>query len=176
MAKFSRGEVGKILANEALSVEEKQERIFALYGSALDEGYVSKAQAAADKEAAVEAARKDFTAPDPKQSEEYKALQTDFDNYKTRTNARTSSEYADVKPKFFDAVYDKLDHSKPIKEQLDAIRKDYAEFFTEAKSEEQPKTPQFGEQTKGNPPTGEKGNSFWDAWGYGTKFNNNRKE
>ena len=175
MAKFSRGEVGKILANEALSVEEKQERIFALYGSALDEGYVSKAQAAADKEAAVEAARKDFTAPDPRQSEEYKALQTDFDNYKTRTNARSSAEYAEVKPKFFDAVYDKRDHSKPIKEQLDAIRKDYAEFFTEAKSEEQPKTPQFGEQTKGSQPTGAKGDSFFDAWGYGAKFNN-RKE
>lgn len=173
MAKFSRGEVGKILANEALSVEEKQERIFALYGSALDEGYVSKAQAAADKEAAVEAARKDFTAPDPKQSEEYKALQTDFDNYKTRTNARSSAEYAEVKPKFFDAVYDKLDHSKPIKEQLDAIRKDYSEYFTEAKQDEPQKTPQFGEQTKGTPPTGEKGGSFWDAWGYSNKFKNN---
>lgn len=173
MAKFSRGEVGKILANEALSVEEKQERIFALYGSALDEGYISKAQAAADKEAAVEAARKDFTAPDPKQSEEYKALQTDFDNYKTRTNARTSSEYAEVKPKFFDAVYDKLDHSKPIKEQLDAIRKDYSEYFTEAKQDEPQKTPQFGEQTKGTPPTGEKSGSFWDAWGYSNKFKNN---
>lgn len=173
---FTRGEVGKILANEALSVEEKQERIFALYGRALDDGYVTKAQANADKEAAVEDARKDFKAPDPTQSAEYKALNDEFSAYKTRQSARTSAEYAEVKPKFFDAVYDKLDHSKPIAEQLASIRKDYEEYFT-AKAEEKPEeTPQFGAQTKGEPPKGEKATSFGDAWGYTQKYYNSERK
>ena len=171
---FTRGEVGKILANEALSAEEKQERIFALYGRALDDGYVTKAQAAADKEAAVEAARKDFKAPDPTQSAEYKALNDEFSAYKTRQNARNSAEYAEVKPKFFDAVYDKLDHSRPIAEQLTTMRKDFEEFFN-PKPEEKPETPQFGTQTKGEPPKGDKGNSFGDAWGYTNKYYNKER-
>lgn len=170
---FTRGEVGKILANETLSAEEKQERIFSLYGRALDDGYVTKAQAAADKEAAVENARKDFKAPDPKDSAEYKALQTEYEGYKTKQSARSAAEYAEVKPKFFDAVYDKLDHAKPVKEQLDAIRKDFAEYFTEQKQEE-PAKPQFGDKTNGSMPNGEKGNSFFDAWGYSQKYNNRK--
>lgn len=171
---FTRSEVGKILANEALSAEEKQERIFALYGRALDDGYVTKAQASADKEAAIENARKEFQAPDPKESAEYKALQSDFDAYKTRQSARSSAEYAEVKPKFFDAVYDRIDHAKPVKEQMEALKKDFAEYFHESK-EEQPQKPQFGDQTKGTQPSGDKGESFWDAWGYNSQFKN-RKE
>lgn len=170
---FTRSEIDKILTNEALDANEKKERIFALHGRDLDNGYVTKAQAEQMRDTAVEEAKKGFTAPDPKTSDEYKALQADYDAYKTRQNARTAPEYADVKPKFFDAVYSMLDQSKPIPEQIEKIRKDFDEYFNAKK--EEPEKPQFGAQSQGTQPMGETGKSFFDAWGYDKKFNS-RKE
>ena len=82
-------------------------------------------------------------------------------------NARTSADFSNVKPKFFEVVYNKLDRSegaKPVKEQLDTIKQTYEEYFLP--TEEPTKAPVFGAQTKGEPPKGEEGAAFGKYWNF----------
>ena len=163
---FTRKTLSAILAEET-TPEEKADAIFSLYGRALDDGYVTKAAALADKEAAVEAAKKDVKLPPITETGEYKALQAEFDGYKAMNNARNSADYSTVKPKFFEAVYNKIDRSenaKPVKEQLENIKQTYEEYFLP--TEEPPKVPVFGAQTKGEPPKGDEGAAFGKYWNF----------
>jgi hypothetical protein len=163
---FTRKALSAILAEET-TPEEKVDALFSLYGRAIDDGYVTKSSALAEKEAAVEAAKKNVTHPPVQDSDEYKTLKAEFDGYKAMNNARTSADFSTVKPKFFEAVYNKLDHSegaKPIKEQLDTIKQTYEEYFMP--TEEKPSAPTFGAQTKGEPPKGDEGNAFGKYWGF----------
>ena len=166
MAIFTRKAISGILADENLTPEERTERVFTLYGQALDEGYLSKSAAQAAQNAAIEAAKaeavKDIKAPNIQESEEYKALMNDFNAYKARQTARHSDDFAGVKDKFFDAVYDMVDKDKPIPEQLSTIREKYEEYFTPDKDEK----PEFGGPTQGAAPTGKTGQSFSDLWGF----------
>lgn len=168
---FTRKAISTILADETLTADEKNERIFGLYGQALDDGYISKSAAASAQNTAVENARtealKNAEKPDIKASDEYKALAGEFEAYKTRQQARGSDDYKGVKGKFFDAVYDMIDRkegAKPIAEQLSGIREKYEEYFEPQKDE--PKQPSFGAPTQGSAPTGKTGPSFMDVWGY----------
>lgn len=163
---FTRKQLSAILAEET-TPEEKADAIFSLYGRALDDGYVTKAAALADKEAAVEEAKKNVTLPPVQESSEYKALKSEFDGYKAMNNARTSADFSTVKPKFFEAVYNKIDRSenaKPVKEQLENIKQTYEEYFLP--TEEPPKVPVFGAQTKGEPPKGDEGAAFGKYWNF----------
>lgn len=175
---FTRKALADVLNGES-TPEEKVDAIYSLYGRAIDDGYVTKAAANAAKQDAMEQAKAEAlqNAPKPNilDSEEYKALQANFDAYKTKQEARTSADYADVKPKFFDAVYDKIDrgeNAKPIAEQMQAMRENFAEFFTTQKQtdDKKPGKPQFGGNTGGGQPSGEKGVSLADAWGYSKRF------
>ena len=170
---YTRKAVSTIIGDEALTADEKTERLFSLYGQALDDGYVSKSAAQASQNAAVEKAKadalKDFKAPDAKESEEYKALQAEYDQYKAKQTARASEEFAGVKPKFFDAVYgmiDRADGAKPVKDQLEAIRSDYEEYFTaqqDGAADPQPRnTPQYSQNPgrSGTNPTSEEDKLF----------------
>ena len=107
-----------------------------------------------------------------KETQEYLDLQKEFDGYKTKQTARTSAEFSEVKPKFFDRVYDLLDHAdgaKPVTEQLAALKKDYEEYFTPQNPA--PSKPQFGAKPEGSMPTGEEGAvaAMAKAWGLPTK-------
>ena len=174
---FTRKEIAKILANDELTPEERTDQIFSLYGRALDDGYVTKGAAQAAQEAAIktaqEAWQKEQKPIDVKETPEYKELQGQFDGYKTKQSARTSADYAEVKPKFFDRVYDLIDHAdgaKPVTEQLADLRKEYEEYFT-AKADPAPAKPQFGAKPEGTMPKGEEGAvaAFQNAWGFPTK-------
>lgn len=171
MASYTRKNVGAIINDENLTADEKTERLFALYGQALDEGYVSKSAADAAKNAAIEAARadalKNVEKPNILETEEYKKLAGDFDAYKAMQKARSSEEFANVKGKFFETVYGMVDRNegaKPVADQLTEIAEKYEEYFN--KTEEQPKTPQFGGPTHGGTPSGKTGPSFMDTWGF----------
>lgn len=148
---FTRKAVSAILADENLSSEERTEKVFSLYGQALDDGYLSKSAAQAAQNAAVEAAKADaikgIQAPDIKESEEYKALAGQFDAYKAMQTARTSEDFSAVKPKFFETVYnmiDRADGAKPVKDQLSEIAGKYEEYFI-------PETPPADNQPKNTP-------------------------
>jgi len=170
---FTRKAITNILNDEALTPEERTDQLFSLYGRALDDGYITKSASQAALTEAVEKAKadalKDYKAPDPTESDQYKKLQSQFDSYKAKQEARLAEDFADVKPKFFDSVYDRLDRNdgaKPIKEQLEAIRKDYEEYFTTKENPAEKNQPTFSESTKGSMPTGEGEGTFSKYWGY----------
>lgn len=182
---FTRKALTDVLNSET-TPEEKVDAIYSLYGRAIDDNYVTKAAANAAKQDAVEQAKadalKDVPPVDVKASNEYKALQTEYNAYKVKQEARTSADYAGVKPKFFDAVYDRVDRSegaKPVKEQLDAMRADFEEFFNPTDDNGkggQPGKPQFGAGTGGQQPSGEKGASMTELWGYSKKYGLNEQQ
>ena len=174
---FTRPEVAKIMNNADLTPEERTDQIFSLYGRSLDDGYITKKAAETAQNAAIESARQEWEKNKPqvniRETEEYKALQADYDGYKARTSARASEDFKEVKPKFFDRVYDLIDRAdgaKPVSEQLAALRKDYEEYFLAA--EPTPK-PQFGAPTKGAMPKGDEGAvaEFSNAWGFNPRKN-----
>ena len=172
---FTRKALNEIMSNEGLTPEQRTEQVFALYGRALDDGYIAKAAAQQAQAAALESARteweKGVTVPDPKQSDDYKALAGEYAGYKAMQAARISEDYAGVKPKFFETVYgmvDRGDGAKPVQEQLKGIREKYEEYFTPAEPERKPR---FGAPVEGSMPKGDTGaaKAFADAWGFGTK-------
>ena len=175
---FTRPEIAKILNNADLTPDERADQIFSLYGRALDDGYVTKKAAETAQKAALDTAKAEWEKNVPKvnvlETEEYKKLQGEFDGYKSKMTARTSEDFREVKPKFFDRVYDLIDRSdgaKPVTEQLAALKKDFEEYFTAA--EPTPQKPQFGAPTKGEMPKGDEGAvaAFTNAWGFGPKRN-----
>lgn len=174
---FTRKSIAAILNDEGLTPEERTDQLFSLYGRAIDDGYITKSAAAAAQTAAIDQAKEAWVKEQPqvnvKESEEYKALQSEFDGYKTMQQARNSAEYAEIKPKFFDRVYsmiDRQDGAKPVTEQLAAIKTEYEEYFKAAEAPAQNK-PQFGADTKGTMPKGEEGAvaAFTNAWGFTPK-------
>lgn len=178
---FTRPEIAKILNDENLTPDERTDRIMSLRGRDLDESYVTKSAAKAAQDDAIAKAKdaweKEHKPPEinVKETEEYKALQADYDGYKTRQAARLSDDFKDVKPKFFDMVYDRIDRAdgaKPVNEQLADIRKDYEEYFVPAPAANPaPKLPQFGARPEGALPKGEEGAvaAFSKAWGFAPK-------
>ena len=173
---FTRKALSDIMGNDALTPEQRTEQVMGLYGRALDDGYVSKSAALTAQETALNNAKTDWEKNLPKynakETDEYKALESEFTAYKTMQNARTSEEYKDVKPKFFETVYgmiNRTDGAKPVKDQLAEIRGNYEEYFTEQQAP-QPK-PIFGAPTQGSNPKGEEGavTAFQKAWGFGPK-------
>ena len=139
---FTRKALNEIMGNEGLSAEQKTEQVFALYGRALDDGYIAKAAAKQAQETALEQAKseweKGLSTSDPKESDDYKALQGQFDAYRAMQAARTSKDYEGVKPKFFETVYGLVDRgegAKPLGEQLADIRERYEEYFTAGSSD-----------------------------------------
>ena len=147
---FTRGALDKIMGNADLTPEQRTEQVFALYGRALDDGYVSKSAAEDAKNAAVEAAKAGFKAPDPvdpKTTPEYMEIVKERDMLR----AIGGEDFQTVKPKFREQVFGMLDRgekAKPLSDQLTGIREKYEEYFVAPKQEqEQPKnTPQFAQQ------------------------------
>ena len=171
---FTRKSIADIMSNEALTPEERTDQVFSLYGRAIDDGFVTKGAAAAAQQAAIDQAKTDWekalTKPDPKESDEYKALRGEFDAYKAMQTARGSEDFKGVKGKFFEAVYgmiDRADGAKSVQEQMADIRKNYEEYF-EAEPQGQPKQPQFGASAQGSMPKGNEGAvaGFVNAWGF----------
>ena len=170
---FTRKALNEIMSNEGLTPEQRTEQVFGLYGRALDDGYIAKGAAAQAQETALNNAKteweKSITKPDPKESDEYKALMGEYTAYKDMQIARGSEDFKDVKDKFFETVYgmvDRKDGAKPVAEQLADIRKGYEEYFEPEKA--QPQKPTFGAPVEGSMPKGETGavKGFADAWGF----------
>ena len=171
---FTRKALTDIMANDGLTPEQRTEQVMSLYGRALDDGYISRSAAQTAQETALANAKteweKGLQKPDPKESEEYKAWQGQFDAYRTMQSARTSEDFKEVKPKFFETVYGMVqrgDGAKPVKDQLAEIRNNYEEYFA---SQPAPK-PSFGAPTTGSMPTGDEGAEaqFLKAWGISPK-------
>ncbi|MBQ1755928.1 MAG: hypothetical protein IIZ96_04240 [Oscillospiraceae bacterium] len=170
---FTRKALNDIMGNEGLTPEQRTEQVFSLYGRALDDGYIAKTAAQQAQQTALDNAKaeweKGVKIPDPKESDDYKTLQNQFNDYKAMQQARTSEDYKGVKGKFFETVYgmvDRKDGAKPVAEQLADIRKGYEEYFEPEQRQQQ--KPTFGAPVEGSMPKGETGavKGFADAWGF----------
>ena len=146
---FTRGALDKIMQNADLTAEQRTEQVFALYGRALDDGYVSKTAAEEAKTQAVEAAKAGIKIPepvDPKTTQEYQ----DLLNERDMLRAIGGDDFASVKPKFRETVFGMLDRGEKaaaVADQLTGIKEKYEEYFLpEEKKEEKPNTPVFSRQ------------------------------
>jgi hypothetical protein len=84
-----------------------------------------------------------------------------------KLEAFQTDDFASVKAPYRDIVWGKLDHAekhKPYAEQLTELQSSMPDLFKT--QEQEPPKPQFGAQPQGAAPTGQKGPSFMDAWGF----------
>ena len=174
---FTRKAIAAILSDENLTPEERTDQLFSLYGRSIDDGYITKSAAQAAQTAAIETAKDAWIKEQPKvnvkESPEYLDLQKQYDGYKAKQTALGSVDFAEVKPKFRDRVYDLLDHAdgaKPVTEQMTELRKEYEEYFIQQNGTPAPQKPQFGAKPEGSIPTGNEGAvaAFTNAWGFPT--------
>lgn len=163
MALFNR----KTLESKGLNAEQI-EYIMTESNRKLANDYLAKDEVQEKIDAAVLNAQKNAPLPNIKESEEYKTLQGDFDAYKRKIEASAELKNNGVKDKFLDNVYNLLDAEKPIAEQLAEIQQQYEEYFMPTETPAQ-QVPQFGADVKGPMPSGNKGTSFEDVWGFGKK-------
>ncbi len=153
---FTRKALQEILENESLSAEERTTQVYSLYGKSIEDGFISKGAAKLAQDSAIEQAKteweKNVPQKDPKESDEYKALSSEFASYKAMQEAKQSEDFKDVKGKFFETVYGMIDKSKDVPEQLAQIRTQFEEYFNPAEVEKPKNTPQFS-QRPGHPGT-----------------------
>ena len=128
---FTRPALDKIMNNSELTPEQRTEQVFALYGRALDEGYISRQAAEDAKNQAVETAKAGFKVPepvDPKTTPEYMEVVRERDMLR----AIGGDDFSRVKPKFRETVFgmlDRGDKAPAITDQLTGIREKYEEYF-----------------------------------------------
>ena len=128
---FTRPALDKIMNNSELTPEQRTEQVFALYGRALDEGYISRQAAEDAKNQAVETAKAGFKVPepvDPKTTPEYMEVVRERDMLR----AIGGDDFASVKPKFRETVFgmlDRGDKAPTITDQLTGIKEKYEEYF-----------------------------------------------
>ena len=148
--------------------EEQVEKVMALHGTSMAD-FVSKADVQSQIDAAVAQAQQNAPAPNIKESDDYKALQQEFEGFKRKVETSAELKKGGVKDKFLDNVYSLLEEGKPAAEQLAAIREQYEEYFNPTEQPASPPAPQFGAEVRGQMPTGKTGSSFMDVWGYDKK-------
>ena len=144
--------------------EEQIDAIMAERNRTLSD-YVPKDDVQKQVEAALAEAAKNTPPADVTQSPEYIELL----NKAQKLEAFQGDEFASVKAPYRDIVWGKLDHAekhKPYQEQLTELQSSMPDLF---KTTEEPPKPQFGAQPQGAAPTGQKGPSFNDVWGFGPK-------
>nr|DAU75759.1 MAG TPA: hypothetical protein [Caudoviricetes sp.] len=156
----------KSLAGLGLS-EDMIEKVMTLHGTSMAD-FIPKSELKAKIEEAVADAHKNAPAPNIKDSDDYKALEAEFSNYKKKIETSAELKKGGVKEKFIDNVYSLLTDEKPASEQLESIREKYEEYFN-LNEQPAPAAPQFGAETKGQMPSGKVGNTFEHIWGIGTK-------
>lgn len=106
---------------------------------------------------------------DVKATEEYKALENKISMY----SAFDTAEFEVIKKPYREMIWDKLDHSEKhaeYAEQLGGLAEKYPDMFNApVPPEDEDKKPQFGSDTAGSIPNGDKAESFGDYWGYKKK-------
>lgn len=144
--------------------EEQIDAIMAERNRTLSD-YVPKADVQAQIDAALAEEQKAAPPADVTQAPEYLELL----GKTQKLEAFQTEDFANVKAPYRDIVWGKLDHAekhKPYAEQLAELQSSLPDLFS---TQEEPPKPQFGAQPQGAAPTGQKGPSFNDVWGFGSK-------
>lgn len=146
--------------------DEQADTLMGMISAALADGYVSKEKAKEQADSAAADALKNAPQGDPKDSDDYKAVAAERDMLR----ALSSDDYAEVKPKFREAVYKMIKHGEKeatVAEQLKAVREKYEEYFNPTETtEDKPQKPTFGANVTGSMPKGNENPTFGDYWGF----------
>lgn len=147
--------------------DDQIEYIMTESGRSLSANYILQSDVQSRIDEAVKAAA---PAPvDVKTTPEY----TELAHERDMLRAIGGEDFASVKPKFREQVFNMLDSgddAKPVSEQLTGIREKFDEYFIPQEQPNQPK-PQFGSPDKGTMPKGDEGATaaFTKAWGIPTR-------
>lgn len=156
----------KTLSGYGLS-EEQLEKVMTLYSTSLAD-FVPKSEVQTKIDEAVDKAKKELPPPDLTKSEEYQKIVDERDMLR----ALGTNDFAGVKPKFRETVYKMLNReegAEPVNKQLEAIQKEYEEYFAPNETETKPTQPQFGASVFGTMPKGDTKPTFESLWGIGKK-------
>lgn len=130
-----------ILADETLDESAKVSRLLQMHH---DEVADIKSGLKTDedvKAAVAEALKNAPKAVKVEETEEYKKLLQELDDYKYRTELTTQLKGAKVKDKFLADVIAKIKRDEKLDEQLPKLREEFGEYFDEGAPQPQPPAP-----------------------------------
>ena len=148
----------KGLENIGLSAEQIGD-VMTLHGTSLAD-YITKKEAEETQKKAIETALANHKI-NVAETDEYKTLQGEFEQYKRDESNKSVLRQAGVKDKFLKSALSLLEADKPIDEQITKIKEDYEEYFSTSAHEGN--KPRFGGDPNGDP---SKKPSLAEVWGY----------
>lgn len=138
---MDRKTIRAILADETLDESAKVSRLLQMHH---DEVADIKSGLKTDedvKAAVAEALKNAPKAVKVEETEEYKKLLQELDDYKYRTELTAQLKGAKVKDKFLADVIAKIKRDEKLDEQLPKLREEFGEYFDEGASQPQPPAP-----------------------------------
>mgnify|MGYP001043949052 FL=1 len=138
---MDRKTIRAILADETLDESAKVSRLLQMHH---DEVADIKSGLKTDedvKAAVAEALKNAPKAVKVEETEEYKKLLQELDDYKYRTELTTQLKGAKVKDKFLADVIAKIKRDEKLDEQLPKLREKFGEYFDEGAPQPQPPAP-----------------------------------
>lgn len=138
---MDRKTIRAILADETLDESAKVSRLLQMHH---DEVADIKSGLKTDedvKAAVAEALKNAPKAVKVEETEEYKKLLQELDDYKYRTELTTHLKGAKVKDKFLADVIAKIKRDEKLDEQLPKLREEFGEYFDEGAPQPQPPAP-----------------------------------
>ena len=138
---MDRKTIRAILADETLDESAKVSRLLQMHH---DEVADIKSGLKTDedvKAAVAEALKNAPKAVKVEETEEYKKLLQELDDYKYRTELTTQLKVAKVKDKFLADVIAKIKRDEKLDEQLPKLREEFGEYFDEGAPQPQPPAP-----------------------------------
>ena len=138
---MDRKTIRAILADETLDESAKVSRLLQMHH---DEVADIKSGLKTDedvKAAVAEALKNAPKAVKVEETEEYKKLLQELDDYKYRTELTTQLKGAKVKDKFLADVIAKIKSDEKLDEQLPKLREEFGEYFDEGAPQPQPPAP-----------------------------------
>ena len=138
---MDRKTIRAILADETLDESAKVSRLWQMHH---DEVADIKSGLKTDedvKAAVAEALKNAPKAVKVEETEEYKKLLQELDDYKYRTELTTQLKGAKVKDKFLADVIAKIKRDEKLDEQLPKLREEFGEYFDEGAPQPQPPAP-----------------------------------
>lgn len=138
---MDRKTIRAILADETLDESAKVSKLLQMHH---DEVADIKSGLKTDedvKAAVAEALKNAPKAVKVEETEEYKKLLQELDDYKYRTELTTQLKGAKVKDKFLADVIAKIKRDEKLDEQLPKLREEFGEYFDEGAPQPQPPAP-----------------------------------
>lgn len=152
---MDRKTIRAVLTDEALDENAKVSRYLQIFHDEIED-IKSGLKTDDDVKAAVAEALKNAPkAVKVEDTEEYKKLKQELDDFKYTSEIKTQLKGAKVKDKFIDDVIAKIKREEKLEEQLPKIKETYAEYFDEEGAPQPQPKPIFSGDPKPAPKDGD---------------------